>query len=71
VVFCLASLARSKTNSTLVVVGRGRVASCQHSSPREQRLLLADKEGEACTLDQELARLQAGYRQASSPNGSS
>ena len=31
----------------------------------QQRLLLADKEGEAGTLDQELARLRAACRQAS------
>ncbi|HEV3449507.1 MAG TPA: recombinase zinc beta ribbon domain-containing protein, partial [Gemmataceae bacterium] len=31
----------------------------------QQRLLLADKEGEARTLDQELARLRAAYCQAS------
>jgi site-specific DNA recombinase len=35
------------------------------STLAQQRLLLADKEGEASTLDQELARLRAAYRQAS------
>jgi hypothetical protein len=31
----------------------------------QQRLLLAEKEGEAQTVDQELARLRAAYRKAS------
>jgi site-specific DNA recombinase len=35
------------------------------STLAQQRLLLADKEGEASSLDQELARLRAAYRQAS------
>ena len=35
------------------------------STSAQQRLLLADKEGEARTLDQELARLRAAYRKAS------